>query len=426
MSDSFILQGDILYSESPSGIRAVRDGFLVVEKGICQGVFETLPATAAHTEVTDYRGRLIIPGMTDLHLHAPQYAFRGMWMDEELLDWLNRHTFPIEARYADAQFAGEAYAQFRDAIRRSATTRAVMFATIHRDTTVQLMDLMEETGIISYVGKVNMDRNSPDILREENAAKSLADTVLWLDETEGRYTHTHPILTPRFVPSCSDELMEGLGRLSYERGLPVQSHLSENVGEIAWVKELCPWSAHYGDAYDRYGLLGSGAKSVMAHCVHSSEEELQLMKARGTFIAHCPDSNANIASGIAPVRHYLDEGLHVGLGTDVAGGATLSMFAVMREAVQHSKLRWRLKDDSLRWLTFAEAFYMATVGGGAFFGRVGSFARGYEADILVLDDHALKTPLMSELTLPERLERVIYLGHSTCILHKYVRGAQLF
>lgn len=422
----FILKGDILYSETPSKLSTCKDGVLIIEDGVSKGVFPEVPASFTNAPIHDYTGHLIIPGLIDLHLHAPQYAFRGMWMDEELLDWLNKHTFPIEARYKEAAFAEEAYKIFTQDLRRSATTRAVMFSTIHKEATIRLMEAMEETGLVSYVGKVNMDRHSPDILREESAQASVRDTIAWLDEVAGRFQNTHPIITPRFVPSCSDELMEGLGEIVKERGLPVQSHLSENYSEIEWVKQLRPESANYGDAYDRFHLFGSEGKAIMAHCNHSPDEEVNLMKRRGTFVAHCPDSNANLASGIAPVRRYLDEGVHVGLGTDVAGGATISLFAIIREAVQHSKLRWRLVDGELPWLTFAEAFFLATAGGGAFFGKVGSFAEGFAADALVLDERGIPTPLMKELTLQERLERFIYLGHEGSVLHKYVQGVKLF
>ncbi|MBR0173344.1 MAG: amidohydrolase family protein [Lachnospiraceae bacterium] len=426
MKNIQILKGDILYAASPGAMTSCRNGFLVIEDGLVKGVYKALPTQYENVSVTDYKSALIVPGMTDLHLHASQYVFRGMWMDEELLDWLNRHTFPIEARYRDKAFADEAYRIFRDDLVKCPTTRAVMFATLHREATLHLMDLMEDSGLVTYVGKVNMDRNAPDILREESATASLEDTVRWLSETEGRHSHTRPILTPRFVPSCTDDLLDGLGRMASERGLPVQSHLSENFGEIDWVKDLCPWSEHYGEVYDRYGLFGSAGNSVMAHCVHSGDEEIALMKARGTFIAHCPDSNVNLASGIAPAKRYLSEGLHIGLGSDVAGGSRLSLFAVMREAVQVSKLRWRLMDETRRWLSFAEVFYMATKGGGAFFGRVGSFEEGYEADVLVLDDTVLPTPLRDEISPEERMERIVYQGHNNCIVHKYVQGRKLF
>ena len=422
-TQNFILRGDICYSLSPTELETVERGYLVCENGRSAGVYRELPESYAGWPVTDYGNCLIIPGLVDLHLHAPQYGFRGLGMDLELLDWLNTRTFPEEAKYTDPEYARCGYTIFADNMKRSATTRACIFATIHRDSTVMLMDLMEETGLRTMVGKVNMDRNSPDILIEENAEASARETVAWLEQIQGRYKNTQPILTPRFIPSCTDELMERLAKIQRETGLPVQSHLSENKGEIAWVQELCPWSEFYGDAYDHFGLFGGGVNTVMAHCVWPSEAEILRMKERGVYVAHCPQSNTNLSSGIAPVRTYLNLGMNVGLGTDVAGGSGESVFRAMADAIQVSKLRWRLVDEGLKPLTAQEAFYLGTKGGGAFFGKVGSFESGYEFDVVVLDDSDLKHP--QKLNLAERLERLIYLSDDRQIAGKYVAGQKV-
>ncbi|WP_306575865.1 amidohydrolase family protein [Anaerotruncus massiliensis (ex Togo et al. 2019)] len=420
---TFALRGHILHTPTPRAIVCMPESYLVCEEGKTAGVFTELPERFKGIPVEDCGDRLVIPGLVDLHLHAPQYSFRALGMDLELLDWLNTHTFPEEAKYADPAYAGRAYRIFADDLAASPTTRAAVFGTIHRPATELLMDLIEETGVRALVGKVNMDRNSPDILREESAAASLEDTARWISETKGKYRNVAPILTPRFTPSCTDELMEGLGKLQRETGLPVQSHLSENFSEIAWVKELCPWSGCYGGAYDRFGLFGGDAPTIMAHCVHSTGEEIDLMQARGVFIAHCAQSNTNLASGVAPVRAYLDRGMKVGLGTDIAGGFSLSVFHAMADAVQASKLRWRLLDDSLRPLTVPEAFYLGTKGGGEFFGKVGSFEEGYEFDAVVLDDSGFPHP--QALTPVERLERILYLDDGRCVRGKYVAGARV-
>ena len=421
---SFVLKGDICYSEGPQALNTLQDGWLVCLEGRSAGAFRALPARYAGLPVLDCTGALIVPGLTDLHVHAPQYAFRGLGMDLELLDWLNTHTFPEESRYADLEYARTAYHRFVEDVRRGPNTRACIFATIHLNATLLLMDLLEASGLCTMVGKVNMDRNSPDTLREDSAAASLERTAAWLEEVRGRrYTHTLPILTPRFIPSCSDGLLEGLGRLRREQGLPVQSHLSESLGEIAWVRELCPGARSYGDAYDRFGLFGGpGCPTIMAHCVHSDTAEIALMKARGVFAAHCPASNANLSSGIAPVRLFLEEGMPVGLGSDIAAGTHTSIFRAMADAVQVSKLRWRLVDDTLAPLTAKEAFFLGTLGGGAFFGKAGSFSPGYEFDALVLDDSRYAGPM----DLEQRLERTIYLSDERDIRHKFVQGRQLF
>ena len=423
MTNSFVLKGDILWSRTPQDMSICENQYVVCEHGVCAGVFPTLPERFASLPVHDYTGKLIIPGLVDLHAHAPQYAFRSLGMDLELLDWLDTQTFPQEARYADPDYARRAYTLFVDDLRRSSTTRAVLFGTLHVDATLTLMGLLEDSGLITRVGKVNMDRNSPDCLREESAAASLAATRQWLDGCRD-FTRSRPILTPRFIPSCSDALMEGLRDLQRETGLPVQSHLSENQGEIAWVSELCPDSTGYGDAYDRFGLFGGdGCPTIMAHCVWSDEAERARMKQNGVFVAHCPQSNVNLSSGIAPVRAFLNEGLSVGLGSDIAGGVHLSMLRAIADTIQVSKLRWRLQDASLAPITLPEAFYLATRGGGAFFGKVGAFESGFEFDALVLDDTMLPCPF--DLSPPERLTRVVYLADDRAVTHKYVSGRKL-
>ncbi|WP_050641342.1 MULTISPECIES: amidohydrolase family protein [Clostridia] len=421
----FILKGNIVYSRSAEELEICEHGYLVCENGRVKGVYQTLPFVYGGIPITDYEDRLIIPGLVDLHVHAPQYSYRGLGMDMELLEWLETNTFPEEAKFRETEYAKKAYRIFVDRMRRSATTRACIFATVHREATLLLMDMLEEAGLSTMVGKVNMDRNCPDYLREESAEVSAAETVEWIkDVLHKKYKHTRPILTPRFTPSCTDDLMERLKMIQMRYELPLQSHLSENPGEISWVKELCPWSEFYGDAYDKFGLFGSDCRTIMAHCVYSDEKEITRMKENGVYIAHCPESNMNIASGVAPVRRFLAEGLHVGMGSDVAGGSTESIFTAMAHAIQASKLRWRLLDDSLKPLTVEEAFYMATKGGGEFFGRVGSFEEGYEMDAVVLDDTRLEHP--QPLDVKKRLERMIYFSDDREIYAKYVEGSRLF
>ena len=419
----FILRGNIVYSKDQNELDICEHGYLVCREGKVEGVYQTLPFRLGGNPINDHGDCLIIPGLVDLHIHAPQYSFRGLGMDMELLEWLETNTFPEEAKYESPEYARKAYQIFTDNMRKSATTRACIFGTVHREATLLLMDLMEKTGLDTMIGKVNMDRNCPDYIIEETE-ESAGETLEWIkDVLHRKYQNTRPILTPRFTPSCTDELMEELKKLQIRYGLPLQSHLSENPGEIAWVKELCPWAGFYGDAYDRFGLFGADCPTVMAHCVYSGEQEIERMKENGVFIAHCPESNMNVSSGIAPVRTFLERGLRVGIGSDVAGGSTENLFRAMAHAVQSSKLRWRLTDDSLEALTAEEVFYMATKGGGAFFGKVGSFEKGYEFDAVVLDDSRLKHP--QPLDVRSRLERMIYLADEREIRAKYVKGKEI-
>ena len=422
--DLFALKGTICYSKNQKELVFHENSYVVCENSLCAGIFSQLPAEYKDIPVEDMGDQLIIPGFTDLHLHAPQYAYRGTGMDLELLDWLNTITFPQEAKYADLSYAKKAYSIFVDDLKHSFTTRACIFATLHRPATELLMDMLEESGLTTMVGKVNMDRNGAPELQEKSAQASAQDTRQWLEEIKGRYDHTYPILTPRFTPSCTDELMTELGKIQREYHIPIQSHLSENFGEIAWVKELCPWAGFYGDAYDHFGLFGKDVRTIMAHCVWPPEEEVHRMRENGVFVAHCPQSNTKLSSGIAPVRTYLDEGIHVGLGTDVAGGVGESIFRAMADAIQMSKMRWRLVDEEQKPLTVEEAFYLGTKGGGAFFGKVGSFETGYELDAVVLNDESLRHP--QPLDVKDRLERFIYISDERHIDAKYVAGRQVF
>ncbi len=424
MEPCFIIRGDFAYCADAQTLQTYQDHYLVCTNGISCGIFPEIPDKYRGLEVLDCSGKLIIPGMVDLHLHAPQFAFRGIHMDEELLEWLKKYTFTEEARYADQEYARKAYSIFAGSMKQSATTRAVIFATVHRASTVILMDEMEKTGLVSYVGKVNMDREAPDAILDPSADMSAYNTLGWINETAGKYERTYPILTPRFIPSCTNALLGELKEIVHTYDIPIQSHLSENPGEVELVHKLMPESEFYGDGYARFDLFGKHARTVMAHCIYSTEKEVELMKENGVFVAHCPSSNMNLSSGIAPVRHYLEKGVNIGLGSDVAAGESESIFGEIRAAIAVSKLYTRYIDETARPLTFPEAFYLATLSGGKFFGKVGSFEAGYEMDAIVLEDELEQHP--QELTVAERLERSVYLrADKNHISAKFVRGIKV-
>lgn len=426
----FVLKGNICYSVNLAELITKENAYVVCKDGKSCGVFDELGDEYKDLPVMDYGDKLIIPGLIDLHIHASQYSYRGLGMDLELMDWLQKYAFPEESKYISEDYARKAYSIFAQQMKKSATTRGCIFATRHRIGTEILMELMEDTGMITYVGKVNMDREAPDSIREESAQYSAEETSRWIEESRERFTNTKPVITPRFVPSCTDELMAELGKIQKKYGVPVQSHVSENLGEIEFVRQLRPNNEFYGDVYDEYGMFGRDyendreVKTVMAHCVWSGDKEIELMKNNGVFVCHCPASNMNVASGIAPIRTYLDRGLKVGLGSDVAGGQTESLFRTITDTIQVSKLRWRLVDQTLKPVTFEEAFYMATKGGGEFFGKVGSFEEGYEFDAVVLDDS--NAPHPQELSIIQRLERAAYLAVDlTGVKGKFVAGRQI-
>lgn len=424
MTKTYALKGNIIYSKNQNEINCFENSYLICQDGKSMGVFKKLDEKYKDIEVIDFGEKIICPGLVDLHIHAPQYNFRGMGMDLELLDWLNTYTFPSEEKFKDEDYAKRSYQRFVDYLKYGPNTRHVIFASLHVKSTQILMDLMEESKMVSFVGKVNMDRNGGVDLEEKDANQSEKATLDWLESIKGKYKNTYPILTPRFIPSCTDELLEKLRKIKDEYNLPIQSHLSENLGEIEWVKELVPKAKFYGDAYNIFDLFGKNNKTVMAHCVYSNDDEQDLIKENKVFIAHCPDSNTNLTSGIAPAGKYLREGQKIGLGSDVAGGTHASIFKAMADAIKVSKLRYRLVDEKIKPLSLEEAFYMATLGGGEIFGKVGSFEKGYEFDAIVIDDEKLLEE--DKFNLKQRLERIVYLSKDEDIVSKFVRGNKIF
>ena len=281
------------------------------------------------------------------------------------------------------------------------------------------MELFREAGMGALVGKVNMDRNSIDALLE-SVDEAVARNEALITEWNAPDGLVRPIITPRFIPSCSPAMLRACGEQAQKYQVPVQSHLSENPSEIVLVQELEPESRFYGDAYDRYGLFGQ-TPTIMAHCVFSEGEELELMSRRNVMVAHCPTSNINLKTGIAPIRSFLDKGIKVGFGSDISGGHDMSIMRVMVYAIQVSKL-YDQKYEGKHFLTLPEAFWIATKSAGSFFGRVGSFEPGYEFDALVIDDSDLNH---GNYTLTQRLERFIYVGDDRHIAVRFCRGREI-
>ena len=414
----FIIKGTFIDTLTKDEFR-IRKGFILVEDGLIKNFSEENPDTSL--KLYDYTGKLIIPGLSDLHLHAPQYPNTGLGLDLELLDWLDTYTFPEESKYKDIEYAKKAYQTFVDDLAKTATTRASIFATLHTDMTLLLMDLLEQKKICAYVGKVGMDRNCPDFYIEKNGKE---ETLRFVEECQKRnYKFVKPIITPRFTISCTDEYMKYMGELAKKYNIAVQSHLSENFGEIDFVRQLRPNDKFYGESYDKNGLFGKEVKTVMAHCVHCPKEESELIKKNGVYIAHCPTSNSNISSGICPAGRYLREGYNIGIGSDISGGHTLDLFEVIRHAIQVSKMNLRYINPKEKPLTLSETFFMATNKGGSFFGKVGVFEKDYEFDAIVLDESLIKN--IREYNEKERLERFIY-NKDAKIESKFIRGNKIF
>ncbi len=421
MVNLYAVKGNIIYAREFGKLEVLNGGYVVVEGKYVKGTYRELPSMYNNIRIIDYEDKIIIPGFVDIHVHAPQYANLGLGLDKELMPWLQAYTFPEESKYFDMDYAKKVYSSFIRDLWRLGTTRACVFATIHKNSSKLLMDLFAEAGLGAFVGKVNMDRNSAEGLTESKE-ESLKDTEDIIIEYGNKYDLVKPIITPRFVPSCCMELMKGLGNLARKYNVPVQSHLSENTGEISFVKELHPEHKNYASVYEDAGLFGD-TKTIMAHCVLVDEEEIELMKKKKVFVAHSPNSNFNLASGIAPIRRLVTRGVPVGLASDVGGGHTLSMMKVIVSSAQASNIKWIETNRVDKPLNTRELFYLATKGGGEFFGKVGSFEEGYEFDALVIDDSSL--PIFKELTLEERLQKFIYCGDDRNIKVRYVAGKEV-
>ena len=414
-----IIKGNIVEAKRFGAPEITENGYIVLENGVILGVFDELPEQYRSTPVTDYGDSLILQGFCDMHLHAPQYPMLGMGMDLQLLDWLKTYTFKTEARFSDTEYARRVYKQLASELIGNGTTRVCMFSSSHAEATLALMEALEKAGVSGYVGKVNMDRDSGEC--QETTEDSKRETLRWLEGC-ARFQGVRPILTPRFTPSCTNDLMAWLGERAGEQGLYVQSHLSENQREIELVKKLHPECSQYWETYDRYGLWKE--RTVMAHCVLSDEREQDAMIEHNVLCVHCPDSNINICSGFAPVRRMKRRGVWVALGSDIAGGAELHMLRVMTSAIRASKAKAIETKGGDAFLTVGEAYYLGTSAGARYFGDRDGFAPGNRLHAVVIDDGALPESTRP-LAVSERFERAVYLAGEKDITAVYAAGKRV-
>ncbi len=416
-----IIQSNFIDSKSIDKLNFRANYYMLIENEHIVDLVAVLPHDWQDVTIVHYPDAFIIPGFVDIHTHVAQFNNRGLGTDMQLLDWLETYTFPEESRFADAAFRQCVFKRLINQLWQNGTLSSVVFSTIHKDAAIELATLIEKSGLRSFVGKVNMDSNSPDYYIEKTAA-SVSDTLDFIEATAANKM-AKPIITPRFVPSCSADLLTQLGKIATQYDLPVQSHLSENKKEIEWVAELFPNCATYSDVYAEHGLLRPNYKTIMAHCVWLTDYEKQLLRDRQIVVAHCPQSNGNLASGIAPISELLAAGIPVALGSDISGGHDIFMGRVIQLAITFSNLYWVHVDDSQQGLTLENGFYMATRAGGQFFGNLGDFKTGRIADFLVIDDSSLADS--HERTFKERLQRFIYCGDDRQIAARFVAGKKI-
>ena len=384
-----------------------------------EGIYEELPEKLAGAPLTDYGNSVMIPAFSDLHVHAPQFPQRGLGMDLLLPDWLNTYTFPQEARYADPEYADAVYGEFVKTLMANGTFHACVFGTIHREATSGLLERMEKMKLRAFVGKVNMDIQSPDCLRE-TAEESLRETEIYLEaHAENRYAK--PVITPRFAPTCSFELLKGLGELGRKYGAGIQTHLVESRWEAAEAVRLNPGCSCDTQIYEKAGLLENGPV-VAAHFIFPTDEDIRILKKYGGYAVQCPDATVNIIAGIMKTAFLADEGVSLALGSDIAGGHLPGIYTQVSRCVQLSKLKAFYEPEENRPIPFANAFYMATKEGGALFGKVGSLEPGYAFDTLVIRDFS---DSFRKIAPEETVERFCYTGHSADILAGFIQGEEV-
>ena len=406
-----IYHGDILFTPSADRLEIHENSYIIVEDGVVSQICEKIPEQYQGAEVIDYDDKLIIPAFSDLHVHGAQYVQRGIGMDCLLSDWLNHYTFPQESRFQNMEYAKNCYDAFVDDMLRHGTFHANVFATIHREATNYLFDKMEEKGMYGYVGKVNMDCNSPEFLTETTEDS--------LKETESKKVKT--ILAPRFAPTCSKPLIDGLGKLAAKYHCGVHTHLVESLWEAQEALNLFPGYSSDAEIYERAGLMDHGP-SIFAHVIFPTEEDKRILKKHGSFSVHCPDATVNIIAGIMPLQHMEAEGLKIAMGTDIAGGHGIGIYRQVARAVQLSKLKEFYEPQESKTITITQAFYHATKESGSVFGKVGSFEKGYAFNALVIDN--MEDP-WTKMTAEEKLERFCYIGDDRNIKARYIDGELL-
>ena len=407
-------------SHTENALRVIDDGMLLIEDGVVAacGDYRTLRSRVdAATPLLDYSGCLATPGFVDTHIHLPQIDVIAS-PAAGLLDWLERHTFPAEVRFADPAVAAEAARFFLDELARHGTTSALVFGTVHAASVEALFDEGLRRNVRLIAGKCLMDQHCPDALRDtaEGGVQESADLAArW--HGRGRLSYA---ITPRFAVTSTPKQLALAGELAKTRPeLYIQSHVAENVDEVRWVKELYPEARSYVDVYHRAGLLRE--RSVYAHCIWLDRDDRQRMQAAGAAAAVCPTSNLFLGSGLFDFRAALDAGMAITLATDVGGGQSFSMLATMRAAHEVA----RLKGEPL---SATQLWYWAGRGGAFALDwqdSVGRLEPGFDADIIVLDPRA--TPLLERRTaraesFEEMLFALIVLGDDRVVRETFVAG----
>ncbi|KAI8937040.1 hypothetical protein NX059_006260 [Plenodomus lindquistii] len=414
-----------------------------IEKNLDGGNVEDVKSRQegwSDARVVDVEGTgFYFPGFIDTHTHAPQHPNTGLFGKTTLLDWLQTYTFPMESSFSSVPTAKRIYQNFVSRTLSHGTTTCAYYATIHVPATNLLADICLKRGQRALVGRVCMNSDlSPEYYRDESTETAYNDSkasIEYIRSIDPSGEIVKPIITPRFAPSCTSDCLSAMGKLAKETDAHIQTHISENSGEIALVKELFPDSKSYADVYDTHGLLTP--KTILAHCVHLGPEERKTILERKSKISHCPASNTAITSGCSPIRDLLDEGHTIGLGTDVSGGFHPSILENVRQSIWVSR-HLALQTSDAAKLSTEEALYLATRGGAAVVGledKVGGFEVGKEWDAQMIslgsvDEEGSSDAAFDEGPVdlfgweswPEKIEKWVYSGDDRNTIAVWVRG----
>ena len=414
-----LIHADIVYSEDREHLAVHPGSYIAVEEGRVKGIWPEIPEEYRDLPLTDHGEGVLIPAFSDLHVHAPQYLNRGLEMDMLLDEWLQKCTFPMEAGFADMEFAKLVYDAFIDDMLANGTMHACVYGTIHSEATSYLIERMDSRGIKGFVGKVNMDRNAPDDLLEEPEA-SIRET----EEFIGRYSsnrNTKPLLTPRFAPSCTRGLINGLGKLGRKYGVGMQTHLVESRWEAEQARILFPECSCDTEIYERAGLMDNGPV-IGGHFIFPSEDDIRIMRMHDSYAVQCPDATTSVIAGIMQTGALLDSGMRIGLGSDISAGHHIGVYTQAARAVQLSKLKEFYEPEGNRKISFPEACWMATKQSGELFGGTGSLEEGSVFDALVIDG---LSDAARKLTPEQTVERFCYIGTKENIKARYLNGEEI-
>ncbi len=410
------------FVEGPAAATHSSRGAVLVEGGrvIATGEADSLRAQSGDAKVIDHGDGLILPGFVDAHMHYPQTAMIASW-GKRLIDWLNSYTFPEEMKFADRAYADEIAGRTLDLALAHGTTTLTSFCTIHPGSVDAFFEASEARGMAGFAGKTCMDRNAPEGLRD-TAQSAYDDSKALIARWHGTGRATY-VITPRFSPTSTPEQLSALGTLWAEHpDCLMQTHLSEQVDEIEWVKGLYPQARDYLDTYEEHGLLG--ARGLYGHAIHLEPREADRLRETGAGLVHCPTSNTFIGSGLFDMAARVAEGQRIGLASDTGGGSSFSMLRVMGAAYEIGQLKRNPVHP-------AQLLWLATEGSAKVLhaeGEIGRLAPGAMADMIVLDlastpGIAQRSALASDIW--EALFPTIMMGDDRAIAKTYVAGQQM-